>query len=134
MNFCYLLLLRQQSECFKTHIKNIIPMKLKDVVENLSLNVLTNFEDKEVTGVYISDMLSDVMSNAQAGNLWVTIQTHKNIVAAANLIDISAVIVSQGTKVPEETIELANRYNVVILNTNDSTFTLSGKLYQVGIK
>ncbi|MFO7853126.1 MAG: DRTGG domain-containing protein [Bacteroidota bacterium] len=109
-------------------------MKLKDVVENLSLNVLTNFEDKEVTGVYISDMLSDVMSNAQAGNLWVTIQTHKNIVAAANLIDISAVIVSQGTKVPEETIELANRYNVVILNTNDSTFTLSGKLYQVGIK
>lgn len=134
MSFCYLLLLRQQSECFKTHIKNIIPMKLKDVVENLSLNVLTNFEDKEVTGVYISDMLSDVMSNAQAGNLWVTIQTHKNIVAAANLIDISAVIVSQGTKVPDETIELANRYNVVILNTNDSTFTLSGKLYQVGIK
>ena len=109
-------------------------MKLKDIVENLSLNVLTDFDNKEVTGVYISDMLSDVMNKAQAGNLWVTIQTHKNIVAAANLIDISAVIVSQGTKVPEETIALANRYNVVILGSEDSTFALGGKLYQIGIK
>ena len=109
-------------------------MKLKDIVDKLSLNVLTNIDDKEVTGVYISDMLSDVMSNAKAGNLWVTIQTHKNIVAAANLIDISAVIVSQGTQVPDETIELANRYDVVILTTNDSTFSFSGKLYQIGIK
>ncbi|HDZ41124.1 MAG TPA: serine kinase [Bacteroidetes bacterium] len=109
-------------------------MKLKDIIGSLSLNVLTNLDDKEVTGVYISDMLSDVMSNAKAGNLWVTIQTHKNIVAAANLIDISAVIVTQGTRVPEETIDLANRYNVIIISTNDSTFALSGKLYQIGIK
>ena len=109
-------------------------MKLKDIVDKLSLKVLTDIEDKEVTGVYISDMLSDVMSNAQAGNLWVTIQTHKNIVAAANLIDISAVIVSQGTNVPDETVELANRYNVIILATGDSTFALGAKLFQIGIK
>ncbi len=109
-------------------------MKVKDIVENLSLNVLTDIDDKEVTGVYISDMLSDVMNKAQAGNLWVTIQTHKNIVAAANLIDISAVIVSQGYEVPDETIELANRYKVVILSTDDSTFTLGGRLHQMGIK
>jgi len=109
-------------------------MKLKEIIEKLSLKVLTSLEDKEVTGVYISDMLSDVMSKAQPGNLWVTIQTHKNIVAAANLIDISAVIISQGTNVPEDTIELANRYKVVILSTDDSTFVLGGKLYQVGIE
>jgi len=108
-------------------------MKLKGIIDSLSLDVLTDVDDKEVTGVYISDMLSDVMSNAKAGNLWVTIQTHKNIVAAANLIDISAVIVTQGIEVPAETIELANRYDVVILGTKDSTFALSGKLYQAGI-
>ncbi len=109
-------------------------MKLKEIIEKLSLKVLTNLEDKEVTGVYISDMLSDVMSKAKPGNLWVTIQTHKNIVAAANLIDISAVIISQGTNVPEDTIELANRYKVVIISTDDSTFALGGKLYQEGIE
>ena len=108
-------------------------MKLKDIIEKLSLKVLTDIEDKEVTGVYISDMLSDVMSKAESGNLWVTIQTHKNIVAAANLIDISAVIISQGTEVPDDTIELANKYNVVILATDDSTFVLGGKLFQEGI-
>lgn len=109
-------------------------MKLKDIIEKLSLKVLTDFEDNDITGVYISDMLSDVMSKAQSGNLWVTIQTHKNIIAAANLIEISAVIISHGTNVPAETIELANRYKVVLLSTVDSTFVLGGKLYQAGIE
>jgi serine kinase of HPr protein (carbohydrate metabolism regulator) len=108
-------------------------MKLEDIIAKLSLKVLTDLENKEVTGVYISDMLSDVMSKAETGNLWVTIQTHKNIVAAANLIDISAVIISQGTEVPDETIQLANKYNVVLLQTDDSTFALGGKLFQAGI-
>ena len=113
--------------------KNIILMKLKDIIEKLSLKVLTDIEDKDITGVYMSDMVSDVMSKAETGNLWVTIQTHKNIVAAANLIDISAVIISQGTEVPDETIELANRYNVVLLSSDDSTFELGGKLFQAGL-
>jgi predicted transcriptional regulator len=108
-------------------------MKLKDIIEKLSLKILTDIDDKEVTGVYISDMLSDVMSNAKPGNLWVTIQTHKNIVAAANLIDIAAVIISQGTEVPDETVQLANRYNVILLGSDDSTFVLGSKLYQAGI-
>lgn len=108
-------------------------MKLKEIIEKLSLKVLTNLEEKDITGVYISDMLSDVMSKAGAGNIWVTIQSHKNIIAAANLIDIAAIIISQGTDIPEETIELANRYNVVLLGSDDSTFVLGGKLYQIGI-
>ena len=108
-------------------------MNLKDIIEKLSLKVLTNLDEKEVSGVYVSDMLSDVMSKAETGNLWVTTQTHKNIVAAANLIDISAVIISQGTKVPDDTIQLANQYNVILLCTDDSTFALGGKLYEAGI-
>jgi len=108
-------------------------MKLKEIIDKLSLKVLTNLEDNEVSGVYISDMLSDVMSKAQSGNIWVTIQTHKNIVAAANLIDIAAVIITHGVDIPQETIELANRYNVVLLSSDDSTFVLGGKLYQAGI-
>ena len=109
-------------------------MKLKEIIDKLSLKVLTNTDDKEVSGVYVSDMLSDVMSKAQAGNLWVTVQTHKNVIAAANLIDISAVIISQGAEVPKDTIDLANRFNVVLLGSNDSTFEVVGKLFQAGIK
>jgi serine kinase of HPr protein (carbohydrate metabolism regulator) len=109
-------------------------MKLQEIINKLTLNVLTVVEDKDITGVFISDMLSDVMSNAQSGNLWITVQSHKNIVSAANLIDISAVIVTYNKKVPEDTIELANRYHVVILSSPLATFELASRLVEAGIK
>ena len=109
-------------------------MNLQEIIDKLALTPLTNIEQRETTGVYISDMLSDVMSGAQTGNLWLTVQTHKNIVSAANLIDISAVIVTYGKKVPEETIEIANRFHVNILSTPLSTFDLVAQLIGAGMK
>lgn len=109
-------------------------MKLKEVIDKLALNELTVVEDREVSGVIISDMLSDVMSSAKSSNLWLTVQTHKNIVSAANLTDISAVIITHNKKVPEETVELANRYHVVILSSTLATFELASKLFEAGIK
>jgi predicted transcriptional regulator len=109
-------------------------MKLTEVIEKLALKSLTVVEDREVSGVIISDMLSDVMSSAQSGNLWLTVQTHKNVVSVANLTDISAVIVTHSKQVPQETIDLANRYHVVILSSPLATFELVSKLVEAGIK
>lgn len=108
-------------------------MKLRDVIEKLGLQALTNVEDKDVSGVFISDMLSDVMSSSKAGDLWLTVQTHKNVVSAANLVDIAAVVVTHGKSVPDETIQLANRFHVVILATPASTFLAASRLVAAGI-
>jgi ATP-dependent Clp protease adapter protein ClpS len=61
-------------------------MTLKEVIENLNWKVITGQEhlDKEITGGYCSDLLSDVMGNAQEGQVWLTIQVHKNIVAVCS--------------------------------------------------
>jgi len=75
-------------------------MTTKDLVERLGLKPLSKFEDRDVDGVFVSDMLSDVMAGAKSGNLWLTIQTHKSIVPAANLVDVSAIVVTTGKKVP----------------------------------
>lgn len=109
-------------------------MKIQEIVDKLNLQVLSNLEDREVTGVFISDMLSDVMSAAQANDLWLTVQTHKNIVSAANLVDIAAVIITHGKEVPQDTIDLANRFHVIILSSPLSTFQLTGSLYEIGLK
>jgi len=109
-------------------------MKLQKIVDTLSLEVLTDMEDREVTGVFISDMLSDVMGNAQPGNLWLTVQSHKNVVSAANLVDISAVVVTNGKAVAEDTIELAKRFHVIILASRLSTYDLAKKLVQAGLE
>jgi predicted transcriptional regulator len=108
-------------------------MTTKDIIENLGLKALSTFEHREIDGVFISDMLSDVMAGAKSGNLWITVQTHKNIVPAANLVDVAAVVVTSGKTVPQETIDLANQHDIAILSTNLQTFELVGKLYNLGL-
>jgi predicted transcriptional regulator len=109
-------------------------MKLEEVIEKADLKALTNVEAREVEGVFISDMLSDVMTGAEPGNLWLTVQTHTNIVSAANLVDLAAVVITSGKQLPQATIDLANRYHVVILSTPRKAFELAAKLVEIGLK
>ena len=108
-------------------------MTTKDLVERLGLKPLSKFEERDVDGVFVSDMLSDVMAGAKSGNLWLTIQTHKSIVPAANLVDVAAIIITNGKSVPPDTIGLANRHNIAVLATDLMTFDLVGKLYSLGL-
>ena len=108
-------------------------MTTKELIEVLGLKSLSTFEHRSITGVFVSDMLSDVMAGAKSGDIWVTVQTHKNIVPAANLIDVAAVIITHGKNVPQETIDLANRHGIPILFTTLSTFDLVGKMYGLGL-
>jgi predicted transcriptional regulator len=108
-------------------------MTTKDLIEKIGLKPLSKFEHREVNGVFVSDMLSDVMANAKSGNLWLTVQTHKSIVPAANLVDVSAVVITSGKQVPPETVELASKYNIAILSTELPIFELVGKLYGLGL-
>ena len=108
-------------------------MTTEEVISKLGLNPLSKFEHREVVGVFVSDMLSDVMAGAKSGNLWVTVQTHKSVIPAANLVDVSAVIVTSGKSVPQETIDLATQHDIAILVTELPTFELVGKLYALGV-
>lgn len=108
-------------------------MTTQQLIEKIGLKPLSQFEPREVDGVFVSDMLSDVMAHAKSGNLWLTVQTHKSIVPAANLVDVSAIIITSGKQVPQETIDLASKYNIAILSTGFPTFELVGKLYGLGL-
>ena len=107
-------------------------MTTKDLIEKMGLKALSTFEPRNIDGVFISDMISDVMAGAKSGNLWLTVQTHKSIVPAANLVDVSAIIITSGKEVPKETIDLASKYNIAVLSTDLPTFELVGKLYASG--
>ncbi len=109
-------------------------MKLQEIIEKLNLQPVTKVEEKNVQGVFISDLLSDVMTSANAGDIWLTVQTHHNIIAVANLVNIAAIVVTHGKKVPEETVSLGNRYHVIILSTPHSIFDTAAKLNATGLK
>ncbi|MCK4671236.1 MAG: serine kinase [Candidatus Aegiribacteria sp.] len=108
-------------------------MTTKELVEKANFKPLSEFEDREVSGVFVSDMVSDVMAGAKSGNLWLTIQTHKSIIPAANLVDVSAIVITSGKVVPQETVDIASKYDIAILSTPLVTFELIGRLYKLGL-
>lgn len=111
-------------------------MTVKEAVEKLDLEILTEDADleREVTGGYASDLLSDVIAHGEAGSLWVTLQTHGNIVAVATLKDLSAIVLVNGRTPDPETLTKARQEKVILLSSPLPAFELVGKLYQMGIR
>lgn len=110
-------------------------MTIKEIVVKLGLVVHTGEDrlDVEITGGYAGDLLSDVIGNARAGQVWVTMQIHANIIAVAVLKDLAAIIIVQDRKPAEETVKKALEENVVILLSRRPTYEVVGMLYEHGI-
>lgn len=110
-------------------------VKLTELVQKLSLSVRSaqGDMDREITGGYASDLLSDVLANSEAGNLWITLQIHQNVVAVASMKDLAGIILVNGREPEPETIEKAEEENIAIMVTELPTFELAGRLYGLGI-
>jgi predicted transcriptional regulator len=108
-------------------------MKIAEVAEQLNLKVCSgeNGLSNDVLGGYASDLLSDVMGNAQAGAIWVTLQTHKNIMAVASLKDLAAVVLVKGAEPDADTAAHSNDEGIPILTTELDAFTIVGQLYNL---
>ena len=91
-------------------------MKLTELIQKLNLSVRSakgNLE-REVTGGYVSDLLSDVIAHSKEQNLWITLQVHQNIVAVASMKDLAGVVLVNGREPEQETIEKAEEENVAM--------------------
>jgi predicted transcriptional regulator len=88
---------------------------------------------EKVTGGYVSDLLSDVIAHSGKGNLWITIQTHPNIVAVATMKELAGIILTGGREPDPETLQKAEEEGIPILVSQVFTFELVGRLYQKGI-
>lgn len=110
-------------------------MTLREVAEALDADVKTCREllDREVTGGYVSDMLSDVLAHARKGNVWITLQTHLNIVAVAGMKELAGVIIANGRRPDEETLKRAAEETVPIMIARFPSFEVVGRLYSLGV-
>lgn len=106
-------------------------MKVSELVEKFGLKVFSGQTglDNEITGGYVSDLLSDVMGNAAEGEVWVTLQTHQNVMAIASLKDLAAVILVKGFEPDEDTLERSNDEGIPLLGTDLETFEITGQIY-----
>ena len=108
-------------------------MKVKELVEKLGLKILSGKSGlvREIDGCYISDLLSDVMGNADAGNIWITLQTHKNVMAVASLKELSCIILVKNLEANEDTLKQSNEEEIPILQTSMTTYEIAGRVYNL---
>jgi serine kinase of HPr protein (carbohydrate metabolism regulator) len=114
----------------------MLGLTLKTIVKDLNLKVMnaTVNLDKDISGGYVSDLMSDVLANSKKGNIWVTLQTHQNIVAVATLKELAGIILVNSRKPEKDTLEKAEREGLPIMVTEMSAFEIVGKLYKLGIR
>ena len=108
-------------------------MKVSELIQKLNLDVVTkkDYEDRDVTGCYIGDLLSHVMGKAQEGDVWITIMNNINIVAVASLTEAASIILCESVSVDEKIIEKADSEGIVILKSNLSAYQLAAEISKV---
>jgi hypothetical protein len=111
-------------------------MNLRAFVEEFGLTVKAGGQnlDREVTGGYASDLLSDVLAHAAEGSLWVTLHIHQNIVAVASHKDLAGIVLVQGRQPDAETIAKAEEEKIPLLVSDLPAFELVGRLYKAGVR
>jgi hypothetical protein len=109
-------------------------MRISEIAQKTGVEALNAQDDVDISGVYISDMASDIITGAQAGSLLVTLQTHKNLIAAANVVDVGMVVFAHGKRPAEDVVELADRVGIALFTTPDDTWTYACKLIDMGVR
>lgn len=113
-------------------------MTLNDMAKALSLDSLTPTlppdASAELSGGYVSDLLSDALANAPSDGVLVTVQVHMNVLAVAVHTELAAVIFASGRTPERAVIEKAIEERIPLYRSNESAFDVVGKLYAKGLR
>ena len=93
--------------------------------------VILSEPERDISGVYIGDLLSWVMGRAKSGDAWVTIMSNLNILAVASLADTACIILAEGVSLEDEVIETAKQKNINIISCDCSTYETAVFLSQI---
>ncbi len=93
--------------------------------------VILSEPEREISGVYIGDLLSWVMGKANSGDAWITIMSNLNILAVASLADTSCIILAEGVKLEDDVIETAKQKKINIISAECSIYDAAVFLNQI---
>ena len=109
-------------------------MTVGQLKEQLDLKELSKGNDAaEIMGGCVCDLLSWVMAHGVQNGVWITVQTHINIIAVATLLELACIVVPEGITVEQTTLDKAAEEGIAILGSEKSAFELAGLMYQNGI-
>jgi len=85
-------------------------------------------KDRQVAHGYCGDLLSDVMANAPASAVLMTIQAHKNTIAVASLVGISALVICNGRSVSTDMLLAAEEEEISLFSTELTHFEAAARV------
>lgn len=111
-------------------------MRLSEIVKELDLKVIYDGGDleREITGGYASDLMSDAIARAGAGEIWVTLQIHLNVVAIGSMKDLGAILLTLGRNLNSDALTKAKEEGLAIVSSDRGAFEIIGRLYELGIR
>ncbi|MBE6657209.1 MAG: hypothetical protein E7604_02085 [Ruminococcaceae bacterium] len=99
-------------------------MTVNEAVTALGLTLLCGDGDREITGVYVGDLLSRCMSRVEEGCLWITIMSNINAVAVAALTDPACIIFAEDVEVEDEVLQRARSNDITIAQSTQDAYAL----------
>jgi predicted transcriptional regulator len=111
-------------------------MKLRDVKEILNAELIAGNDslDREVDYAFSSDLMSDVLAYVKKHTLLLTGLSNAQVIRTAEMIDLKAILFVRNKRPAVEIIDLAKENNMVIMSTEHTLYTASGKLYNHGLQ
>ncbi len=107
-------------------------MKVEELKE-MGFEMITD-GNGEINHGYACDLLSEVMGRVKPDTVWLTVQSHVNIIAVAAITGVRAIILCNGHAFNEETIQRAKKEKIALFKTSLNTFEACGRIYQKGIR
>ncbi len=87
--------------------------------------VTVTYAEREISGVYIGDLLSWVMGKAQASEAWITIMSNINTLAVASLTDVACIILAEGVNLEPDVLDAATKKEINVVSTTLSAYEVA---------
>lgn len=106
-------------------------MKLKDIKTILNAEVIfgEDYLNSDIDSAFSSDLMSDVLAYTSKRTILLTGLANAQVVRTAEMMDISAIVFVRNKRPDCDAVRLAIENCIVIMSTEDTLYTASGKLY-----
>ncbi len=110
-------------------------MKLRDRLEIIDGKLISKDADldMEVQMGCGADLMSDVLAFTHDGTLLMSGLTNPQVVRAAEMAGITAIVFVRGKIPPPETVAVAEEKGIPLLASKYTMFETCGRLYQAGL-
>jgi len=121
---------------FQTYDEQVFSMKLSEIKDSLDAEVLSGHDqlDMNIAGGCGTDLIADTLSAVAKGAVFLTGLTTEQMLRAATIAGVSAIVIVRGKKPDPKMLEAALTSGIPILRTHHSLFVACGRLYMDGLR